>query len=63
MEVGRTAERGIQKAGRPSCWRRVGATVKGMKGLRDLGRHPERRGVLGGKYEVEVESQNETSQG
>lgn len=63
MEVGRTAERGIQKAGRQSRWRRVGATVKSKKGLRDLGRHPERRGVLGGKYEVEVESRNEMSQG
>lgn len=37
--------------------------MKGRKGLRDLGRHPEKRGVLGGKYEVEVESQNEMSQG
>lgn len=33
--------------------------MKGRRGLRSLGKHPEGRGVLDGKYEVEVGSQNE----
>lgn len=53
--MGRTGE-GASKRQGDSCRRSFGAPVKGRKGL---GRHPEGRGVLGGKYEVEVGSQNE----